>query len=106
MGNITGSPGPETIPRRAGVSSFGFGGVNAHIVIEEYIPEGQGSVPITPEKPAVPGHAIIVLSAKNEERLKEQALQLSRQQSKSGLSWPWRIWPIPCRWDGKPWKNG
>src|SRR5579864_2027432 len=52
------------LPRRAGVSSFGFGGANAHIVLEEYIAPkrqslAQGNDP-----------QLIVLSAKNEERLK------------------------------------
>ncbi|MEA2959171.1 MAG: polyketide synthase PksN, partial [Alphaproteobacteria bacterium] len=62
----------RALPRRAGVSSFGFGGVNAHIVIEEYV---------APERPPVAGPsaerpAIIVLSAKNEDRLRERVEQL------------------------------
>jgi 3-oxoacyl-(acyl-carrier-protein) synthase/surfactin synthase thioesterase subunit/acyl carrier protein len=60
------------LPRRAGVSSFGFGGVNAHLVLEEY----RGS-----ERPAsqTPRHpALIVLSAKSDERLTEQVRQLLR----------------------------
>ncbi len=27
-----------SVPRRAGVSAFGFGGINAHILLEEYLP--------------------------------------------------------------------
>jgi polyketide synthase PksN len=63
----------KDIPCRAGVSSFGFGGVNAHIVIEEYIPKKQERelIPISAQNPG-----LIVLSAKNEERLKEQVQQL------------------------------
>lgn len=30
-----------TIPRRAAVSAFGFGGINAHLLVEEWLSEGQ-----------------------------------------------------------------
>lgn len=32
----------EGIPRRAAVSAFGFGGINAHLLIEEWLPEPAG----------------------------------------------------------------
>ncbi|MGS0763566.1 SDR family NAD(P)-dependent oxidoreductase [Syntrophomonas curvata] len=61
------------MPRAAGISSFGAGGSNAHVVIEEYIPRDpeRATIAITPQNPA-----IIVLSAKNKERLQEQAERL------------------------------
>ena len=57
------------LPRRAGVSSFGYGGSNAHVVLEEYQePEVRG------ERSGGRGEPqLIVLSAKNEERLKAYA---------------------------------
>lgn len=55
------------LPRRAGVSSFGFGGVNAHLLLEEYLPAA------TTGPRAGAGPELIVLSAKNEARLRERA---------------------------------
>ncbi|HWU88257.1 MAG TPA: SDR family NAD(P)-dependent oxidoreductase, partial [Kofleriaceae bacterium] len=61
----------RALPRRAGVSSFGFGGVNAHVVLEEY--RGPQAPPAAS---ALDRPAIIVLSAKNQERLRDYARQL------------------------------
>ncbi|KAG0298085.1 hypothetical protein BGZ96_002980 [Linnemannia gamsii] len=53
----------------AGVSSFGFSGTNAHVVVEEYVALQQAQTPSD-------GLVLVVLSARNEERLKAQAEQL------------------------------
>ena len=55
------------VPRRAGVTALG-NGINAHLVVEEYVP---------PAAPPVPDHAssaspqLFVLSAQNKDRLRE-----------------------------------
>ncbi len=62
----------EPMARRAGVSSFGFGGVNAHVVLEEYT----GTINQGANDAALAGPQAIVLSAKNPQRLRDQAVQL------------------------------
>ncbi|MFI1227466.1 MULTISPECIES: SDR family NAD(P)-dependent oxidoreductase [unclassified Streptomyces] len=56
--------------RRAGISSFGAGGVNAHVVVEEY------TGPQPPRGPADGTH-LVVLSAKDSTRLAEHCADLA-----------------------------
>jgi acyl transferase domain-containing protein/acyl carrier protein/SAM-dependent methyltransferase len=60
-------------PRIAGVSAFGAGGSNAHVIIAEYLPPEPEPTPaaVNSQNPA-----LIVLSAKKEEQLKQKAEQL------------------------------
>lgn len=65
-----------TCPRRAGINSFGAGGSNAHVILEEYEDE---KVPVFR---GVSGPQLMVLSARNEERLREYALKLAEYLEK------------------------
>ncbi|AEW95938.1 MULTISPECIES: SDR family NAD(P)-dependent oxidoreductase [Streptomycetaceae] len=55
------------VPRRGAVSSFGIGGVNAHVVVEEYLPEPSDAA----AREGGPG--VFVLSARDADRLREYA---------------------------------
>ncbi len=61
-------------PRRAAIHSFGFSGVNAHLVLEEWVEPVDFFQPCIPTHKPVP--CLVVLSAKNKDRLREIVLNL------------------------------
>ena len=82
-------------PRIAGISSFGAGGANAHLIIEEYIAdraEDRSAIVASrpdwaPTAPVRQRPALIVLSAKHEEQLKERARRLLAVLREGGRGW-------------------
>jgi polyketide synthase PksN len=66
--------GPEGVPRRAGISSFGISGAYAHVVVEEYVPAA-GEARAVARRSGQP--VAVVLSAKDEDRLREHARRLA-----------------------------
>ncbi|PTU27759.1 polyketide synthase [Bacillus subtilis] len=71
------------IPRRASINSYSFGGVNAHVILEEYIP-----LPKPPVSMNEHDSHIVVLSAKNPDRLKavvQQQLDYVNKQQELSL---------------------
>ncbi|EYF04556.1 Long-chain-fatty-acid--CoA ligase [Chondromyces apiculatus DSM 436] len=84
--------GEKEGPRVAGISSFGAGGSNAHVLIEEFVPEGGAAREGDEEEPDL---FVVPLSAKNVERLRAQAAQLLafledarlRDEAVQGAAW-------------------
>ncbi|MGY1495190.1 SDR family NAD(P)-dependent oxidoreductase [Streptomyces sp. QTS52] len=72
------------LPRRAGVSSFGGGGANAHLIVEEYLADE--AAPRPPRSQA--GPELIVLSARDEVRLRESAARLADFLDAAGTAAP------------------
>ena len=58
-------------PRRAGVSSFGVSGTNAHVILEQPVPDAEA-----PREQPAGAPVPWLLSAQNEEALREQANRL------------------------------
>lgn len=81
------------LPPRVGLNCYGFGGVNAHVIVEEYIPPQTHSDPkekIVSDSTSSP--QIVIFSAKN--RIDCWPLcKTCWDMSKSNRNYHWLVWP-------------
>src|SRR4029453_18131102 len=63
------------LPRIAGISSFGAGGSKAHLIVEEYPAAKEAAGPVPPQRMSAT-NAVIVLSARTAEQLRQKARDL------------------------------
>ncbi|MFD9207118.1 type I polyketide synthase [Streptomyces sioyaensis] len=63
-------------PRRAGVSSFGMSGTNAHLIVEEFVPEPAGESEAEPSAPWAETSVPLVLSGRTPGAVRAQAAAL------------------------------
>lgn len=70
------------MPLIAGISSFGAGGSNSHIIIQEYKEEANKEIKDESRNTT----ALIVLSARDEKRLKRQAMNLLNAIKKNNIT--------------------
>ncbi|MEV5481563.1 type I polyketide synthase [Streptomyces sioyaensis] len=63
-------------PRRAGVSSFGMSGTNAHVIVEEFVPEPAGESAAKPSAPWDRTSVPLVLSGRTPGAVRAQAAAL------------------------------
>ncbi|WP_329154668.1 type I polyketide synthase [Streptomyces sp. NBC_01456] len=66
----------EDRPRRAGVSSFGMSGTNAHVIVEEFVPEPAGENEAEPSAPWAETSVPLVLSGRTPGAVRAQAAAL------------------------------
>ncbi|MFJ1713851.1 SDR family NAD(P)-dependent oxidoreductase [Streptomyces sp. NPDC088260] len=78
------APWESETPRIAAVSSFGAGGSNAHVILEEYVPD-----PAPDRQAPGGGEQLVVLSARTPERLRHSAARLveflEREETERGV---------------------